>query len=94
MSAPAKQMKSANGSQELTRLATAYMTSIAFGVTFLTAQWHGVDGTTALWRSVVAALAALVCGSLLAAPVVDVVLAAMARDEAKRRADGRSEDGA
>lgn len=87
-------MKSAHGSHELTRLATAYFASIAFGVTFLVASLAGVDGGTALLRSVTAAAIALVLGYLLAAPVVDVVLAALARDEAKRRAEHAKEDDA
>lgn len=79
-------MKSGTGSQELIRLATAYLASIAFGMTFLIATLVGVDGGTALLRSVVAGGAAMAIGWLLAAPVVDAVLTAMARDEAKRRA--------
>ncbi|MBP8300497.1 MAG: hypothetical protein KA020_09050 [Planctomycetes bacterium] len=79
-------MKSGNGSQELTRLATAYFASIAFAVTFLVGSLCGVDGGTALLRSVTAAAIAIVVGYLLAAPVVDVILAAMARDEAARQA--------
>jgi multisubunit Na+/H+ antiporter MnhG subunit len=85
-------MKSATGSHELTRLATAYCTSIAFGLTFLIASFTGVDGTTALLRSITVGAIALVLGYLLASPVVDVVLTAMARDEAKRAAETRSED--
>lgn len=87
-------MKSANGSHELTRLATAYFASIAFGVTFLVATLRGVDGTTALLRSVAAAGVALVVGFLLAAPVVDVVLAALARDEAQKQAAKRKQEDA
>lgn len=87
-------MKSGNGSLELTRLATAYLTSVVFGVAFLVASLSGVDGLTALTRAAIAAGAALVAGHLLAPPVVDVVLTAMARDEAKRRAAERSEDDA
>jgi multisubunit Na+/H+ antiporter MnhG subunit len=85
-------MKSGNGSQELTRLATAYFASIAFAVTFLVGSLSGVDGGTALLRSVTAAAIAIVVGYLLAAPVVDVVLAAMARDEAARQAAERAKE--
>jgi len=85
-------MKSGTGSQELTRLITAYLTSIAFGVTFLVATVVGVDGGTALWRSVVCAGIALVAGNLLAPPVVDAVLTAVAREEAKRAAEKAKED--
>ena len=85
-------MNSGNGSQELTRLAAAYMTSIVFGTAFLVASLNGVDGTTALWRSSVAAGCALVAAHLLAPPVIDVVLSALARDEAKRRAELTEED--
>lgn len=79
-------MKSGTGSQELTRIATAYLASIAFGGSFLIATIAGVDGLTALLRGVTAGGVALVLGWLLVTPVVDVVLTAMARDEAKRRA--------
>jgi len=78
-------MKSGTGSQELTRLLTAYLTSIAFGLTFLVATLAGADGTTALLRAVVTGAIALVAGRMLAAPVVEAVLAALARDEAKRQ---------
>jgi multisubunit Na+/H+ antiporter MnhG subunit len=87
-------MKSGTGSHELTRLATAYCTSIAFGLTFLIASFTGVDGGTALWRSITVGAIALVLGYLLASPVVDAVLTAMARDEAKRAADDKTEDDA
>jgi hypothetical protein len=85
-------LKSGTGSQELTRLAAAYLTSIAFAVTFLAASLSGVDGITALWRSVVAGGAALALGWLLAPPVIDVVLSAMARDEARRLAEARKKE--
>jgi hypothetical protein len=85
-------MESGNGSQQLTRLAAAYATSIAFGLTFLIASLSGADLGTTLVRSVVAGLAALIASHLLAAPVVDVVLAAMARDEAKRQGDKPKEE--
>ncbi|MCB9877674.1 MAG: hypothetical protein H6835_08755 [Planctomycetes bacterium] len=87
-------MESGNGSAELTRLAAAYLTSIVFGVSFLAASLFGVDGMTALWRSVTAAGCALVAAQFLAPPVVEVVLTAMARDEAKRRAENDQEDDA
>ena len=87
-------MKSGTGSQELTRLLTAYLTSIAFGITFLVASLVGVDGLTALWRSVTAAAVTLVVGRLLATPVVDTILSALARDEAKRQAATPKEDDA
>ncbi len=85
-------MKSGNGSQELTRQLTAYLTSIAFGVSFLCASLAGADGLTALWRSVIAGAIALVAGQLLAPPVVDSILTALARDEAKRQAETPRED--
>lgn len=85
-------MNSGNGSQELTRLAAAYLTSIVFGASFLIAVAAGVDGSTALWRSVVAGGIALVAANFLAPPVIDVVLAALARDEVKRKADITKED--
>jgi hypothetical protein len=85
-------MNPATGSHELTRLATAYCTSIAFALTFLIASFTGVDGTTALLRSVTVGAIAMVLGYLLASPVVDAVLTAMARDEAKRAAQAPKED--
>lgn len=87
-------MKPGTGSHELTRLVTAYCTSFAFGLTFLIATFAGVDGGTALSRSVLVAVVALVLGYLLATPVVDAVLEAMARDEAKRAATTKREDDA
>ncbi len=84
-------MKSGTGSQELTRQLTAYLTSLAFGITFVVATFAGVDGMTALMRSVMTAGAALVFGNLLAAPLVDAVLTALARDEAKRQADKKED---
>jgi hypothetical protein len=87
-------MKSGNGSRELTRIATAYVASLAFGVTFLVATLAGVEGSTALLRSVTAAALALVGGWLLMAPLIDTVLTALARDEAKRRAQAATEDDA
>jgi hypothetical protein len=85
-------MKSGNGSQELTRQLVAYLTSIAFGITFLVATLVGVDGLTALWRAVAAAGITLVVGHLLASPLVDTVLTAIARDEAKRQATKPKEE--
>lgn len=80
-------MNSDNGSQELTRLAAAYLTSIVFGASFLIAVGAGVHGSTTLWCAVVAGGIALVAAHCLAPPVIDVVLTALARDEAKRRAE-------
>ena len=85
-------MKSVTASQELTRQLTAYLTSIAFGLSFLIGTLVGVDGLTALWRGVVTAGIALVAGQLLMPPVVDSVLSALARDEAKRQAEKPKED--
>lgn len=87
-------MESGNGSQELSRLATAYVVSVAFAATFLLASFQGVDGGTALVRGVIVGACALVIGRLLSAPVVDVVLAAMARDEARKQKDKPKEDDA
>lgn len=83
-----------SGSQELTRLITAYLTSIAFGTSFLVASLAGVDGLTVLWRSVLVGGIALVAGQLLAPPVVDALLAAAAREEARRLAEKPKEDDA
>ena len=80
------------GSQELTRLTAAYLTSIAFGIAFLVAVFAGVNGLTALWRAVIAGSCALVASNFLAPPVVDVVLNALARDEATRKAATEKEE--
>lgn len=85
-------MNSGNGSQHLTRLAAAYLTSIVFGIAFLTAMLVGVDGLTALKRGVIAGAIALIASHLMAPPVIDVVLSALARDEAKRQAALNKED--
>lgn len=85
-------MESGNGTNELTRQAVAYFASFAFGVTFLVAFLNGVDGITALWRSVIAGALAMVAAWFLAPPVIDVVLAALARDEAKRRAEAAEKE--
>jgi uncharacterized membrane protein YccC len=87
-------MQSGNGTHELTRQATAYIASVAFGLTFLIASLMGVDGMTALLRSITAGSIGLVVGWLLAAPVIDVVLSAIARDEAARAAERAKEDDA
>lgn len=87
-------MKSGSGNQELTRLLTAYLTSIAFGTSFLIGSLAGVQGLTCLWRSVVVGACAWIAGQLLAPPVVDTVLTALARDEAKRAAAKPKEDDA
>lgn len=73
-----------SGSRELTRLAMAYAASIAFGVTFLLASWAGCNGSTALVRGAIAVVAAMAITRMLAAPVVQVVLDALARDTAKK----------
>lgn len=75
-----------SGSQELVRIATAYLASLAFGLTFLVATLSGVEGLTALGRSVIAMLGACVAGRLLIGPAINAVLNAMARDEAARQA--------
>jgi hypothetical protein len=80
-------MKSGIARQDLLRLLNAYLGSTAFGVSFVAASLLGVDGLTALWRSVLVLAAALVAGQFLAPPVVDAVLQAIARDEAKRLAE-------
>ncbi len=85
-------MSQGKGSQELTRVTAAYVTSIVFAVAFLAACAAGVDGSTAIWRSVIAGACALVAAYLLAPPVIDVVLTSMARDEAKRRAELDAEE--
>ena len=72
------------GSKELARSAVAYMVSIAFCVTFLLANVWGASTGTALSRAVIVAFVTLFVSRLLIKPVVDVVLDAMARDQAKQ----------
>ncbi|MFO1076183.1 MAG: hypothetical protein U1E73_00490 [Planctomycetota bacterium] len=79
-------MTRGSGSQELVRIATAYLASIAFCVTFLVATLAGASGLTALLRGAIATAATAFAAPLLAAPVVNTVLEAMARDEARRKA--------
>ena len=87
-----RSMTEGNGSQELVRIAMAYLASIAIGVTFLVANLMGADGLTALWRSVIAVVIACVASQVLVPPVVNAVLSAMARDEAERQAALEPED--
>ncbi|GAB4146079.1 MAG: hypothetical protein Fur0037_14080 [Planctomycetota bacterium] len=75
-----------SGSQHLSRLATAYAASLAFGLSFLLATWAGCSGPTALYRGVLACIAAMFAARLLAAPVARVILDAMARDQARKKA--------
>jgi hypothetical protein len=72
------------GSRELTRRATAHAAALAFGVTYLATAAGGAGAGAALWRGSVAAFAALLLAPLLCRPVVDAVLDALARDEARR----------
>lgn len=85
-------MKFDQGSRELTRLVTAHIVGGAFCVTFLVATLSGTSGSTALLRALLVAAIALVLGRLLAAPAVEQVLAAMARDAAQRRAAAKEDD--
>ncbi len=79
-----------SGSHELSRIATAYAASIAFAVTFLVALAGGCNLGDTLFRSTIALGAGVILGRLLSPPVVNVVLAAMARDEARRRAEAEA----
>jgi uncharacterized membrane protein YhiD involved in acid resistance len=76
----------AAGSRELTRRATAHLAGLAFAVTYLAATALGGGPGTALLRGSLVAAVALVAGQLLCRPVVDAVLDAAARDEARRTA--------
>ena len=71
------------GTVELSRQATAWLACFAFALTFLVASLAGASGLTALTRGVIVTAAVLVCGRTLVRPVVDTVLNAMARDQAK-----------
>lgn len=78
-------MQSGTGSRELSRIATAHLVAVAFGMTFVVASALGVDGMTALTRALIVAGISLLPAFLLCSLVVDTVLAAMARDEAQKR---------
>ena len=80
------------GSNEIGTRVAAKATGVAFAITYLWAVVCGVDGLTALTRAVIAAVATLGLAFLLCQPVVNVVLDAYARDEAKRRAEQQKED--
>ena len=71
------------GSQELIRLAAAWLATAAFAVTFLAGQAQGVSASTALVRGAIVAGVAFLLGRLLMAPAVHAILAAMARDRAE-----------
>lgn len=75
-----------SGSHQLTRIATAYTTSLAFALTFVVALAAGCDLGDALFRAAIVLACAMLAGRLLAPPVIDVVLQAMARDKARREA--------
>jgi hypothetical protein len=87
-------MESGRATHELTRLAAAYLTSISFGIAFLVASLAGVDGLTALLRAACAAGAAWLASWFLVPPVIGVVLAALVRDEARRRKEDAAEEDA
>ena len=76
-----------SGGRELVRKAVAYLVCVAFGLTFLFSTLAGAQGYTALIRGVVVAAIALLVGRILVKPLVNVVLAAMARDRASEESD-------
>ncbi len=78
-------------SSEIGRRVGARAAGIAFGVTYLWASFRGAGAAAALERGTIAGIAALLVGSLLSKPVVDVVLDAIARDEARRQAERAKE---
>lgn len=80
------------GSRELGRRASAHVVALAFGATYLTATVAGAGPGDALLRGCTAAGVAMVVGALLCQPVVDVVLDAIARDEARRRAQQQEDE--
>ncbi len=70
------------GSRELVRRASAYLVCLAFVLTFLMSTLLGTTGHTALIRGIVVAVIAMAVSRILLGPVVNVVLDAMARDQA------------
>ena len=76
-----------SGGRELVRRAAAYLVCVAFGLTFLFSTLAGAQGYTALIRGVVAAAIAFAVSRILLKPLVNVVLAAMARDGASEEDD-------
>lgn len=83
-----------SGSAELSRIATAYAASVSFGLTFLLASATGSGVSTALWRGAVVIAVVVPLSRLLVKPVIDVVLDAMAREQAKKRAAAEKEQAA
>jgi predicted benzoate:H+ symporter BenE len=77
-------------STELTKRATAYVAGLSFAGTYLTSAALGASMYDSLARSCGVALCALIAGRLLVRPVVDVVLDALARDEARRAAENQA----
>lgn len=75
-----------DGGHELAKRATAHLVGFAFALTYLAAVAAGAGASDALWRGCITAAAALCAGPLLCRPVVDVILDALARDEARRAA--------
>lgn len=80
-----------SGSNEIGKRVASKATGVAFAITYLWAVLCGADGLTALTRASIAAAATLVVSFLLCQPVVGVVLDAIARDEARRRAEADKE---
>ena len=80
------------GSTVLGKRATAKAAGIAFAITYLIASLCGADGMTCLLRATVTAAATLILAFFLARPVIDVVLDALARDEARRQAEQQKEE--
>jgi hypothetical protein len=83
-----------DGSRQIGRRASAHATALAFAVTYLWASFAGVGGLVALQRAGIAAVLTFGATLLLFRPVVDAVLDALARDEARRRSADGKENGA
>ncbi len=79
------------GSSELGRRIGARAAGLAFAIAYLWASLCGAGGMAALQRGSIAAIAALLLGSLLAKPAVDAVLDAIARDRARIEAERQKE---
>jgi hypothetical protein len=83
-----------DGSRQIGRRASAHAAALAFAVTYLWASFAGVGGAIALQRAAITALLTFAATLLLFRPVVDTVLDALARDEARRQAQDGKERGA
>ena len=83
-----------DGSRNLARAVTAYLTCLTFALAFLVTTATGGGGLTAVLRGALAAAAMWFLGGLLMRPLVVTVFDAMARDRAAVEADAATAEAA